>query len=124
MLLAGGKPDPRDLAEYTNSLELDKAPKPILDARRVLDPSSVDLKTNFLSDPRLLRLTVLGDGANRPKVWTLIHKLAAQYNVQVFAVTHSHKCPVASHEAAKEFGYDCQYRRIEKRMASAAPPPF
>jgi AAA15 family ATPase/GTPase len=25
-----------------------------------------------------------------PKVWELIHKLANQYNVQVFAVTHSH----------------------------------
>ena len=48
-----------------------------------------------------------------PKVWELIHKLAKQYNVQVFAVTHSHECAVAAHVAAEADNYG--YFRIEQK---------
>ena len=97
-----------------------------------------------LGGRRLLPLAVLGDGAGRlfqivmemkrgeggivlideiengfhysvlPKVWELIHKLAKQYNVQVFAVTHSQECANAAHEAAKAADYDYQYFRVEQ----------
>jgi predicted ATP-dependent endonuclease of OLD family len=50
-----------------------------------------------------------------PKVWELIHKLAKQYNVQVFAVTHSHECAVAAHKAANTADYDYGYFRIEQK---------
>lgn len=50
-----------------------------------------------------------------PKVWELIHKLAKQYNVQVFAVTHSQECAIAAHEAAKATGYDYRYLRVEQQ---------
>lgn len=94
---------------------------------------------------RLLPLAVLGDGALRlfeiaiemvrgeggvvlideiengfhysalPNVWKLIFKLAKQYNVQVFAVTHSQECAVAAHRAALESGeYDYRYFRVEQ----------
>ena len=50
-----------------------------------------------------------------PKVWKLIHALAKEYNVQVFAVTHSQECAVAAHQAALESGdYDFKYYRIEQ----------
>lgn len=59
-----------------------------------------------------------------PKVWELIHKLAKQYNVQVFAVTHSHECAVAAHEAAKVADYDYQYFRIEQKNGIGRAFPF
>jgi predicted ATPase len=59
-----------------------------------------------------------------PKVWKLIHKLANQYNVQVFAVTHSHECAVAAHEAAKAEDYDYQYFRIEQKNGVGHAFPF
>jgi predicted ATPase len=59
-----------------------------------------------------------------PKVWELIHKLAKQYNVQVFAVTHSHECAVAAHEAAKIADYDYQYFRIEQKNGIGRAFPF
>lgn len=155
ILFAGAKPDPRELAEYYNSLELDKSQKPILDSLKIIDARISDLKTNFsdgyavmyadVGRRRLLPLSVLGDGAGRlfqlalemrrgegsvvlideiengfhysvlPKVWKLIHELAKQYNVQVFAVTHSHECAVAAHEAASAADYDYGYFRIEQK---------
>lgn len=155
ILFAGAKPDPRELAEYYNSLELNKTQRPILEALTIIDARISDLKTNFsdgyavmyadVGRRRLLPLSVLGDGAVRlfqlalemrrgegaavlideiengfhysvlPKVWELIHKLAKQYNVQVFAVTHSHECAVAAHEAANAADYDYGYFRIEQK---------
>ena len=95
---------------------------------------------------RLLPLAVLGEGAGRlfeivlemrrgqggpvlideiengfhysvlPEVWKLIHALAKEHDVQVFAVTHSEECAVAAHEAAVESGdYDFQYYRVERK---------
>lgn len=59
-----------------------------------------------------------------PKVWKLIHELAKQYNVQIFAVTHSHECAVAAHEAAKVADYDYQYFRIEQKNGIGRAVPF
>ena len=59
-----------------------------------------------------------------PKVWELIHKLAKQYNVQIFAVTNSQECAVAAHEAAKADGYDYQYFRIEQKEGIGRAVPF
>lgn len=50
-------------------------------------------------------------------VWKVIQKAAIDFNVQVFATTHSRECILAAHEAFTELGAydDFQYIRLEKR---------
>jgi predicted ATPase len=50
-------------------------------------------------------------------VWKAIHKAAVDFNVQVFATTHSRECILAAHDAFTELGAydDFQYIRLEKR---------
>lgn len=164
ILFAGVKPDPDDLAQNYNRLELDREQKPVVEALKLIDARIMDLKTNFsdgyavmyadIGGRRLLPLAVLGDGAGRlfqivmemkrgeggvvlideiengfhystlPTVWKLIHELAKQYNVQVFAVTHSQECANAAHEAAKAADYDYQYFRIEQEDGIGRAYPF
>ncbi len=51
-----------------------------------------------------------------PMVWKLIFRLAAEYDVQVFAVTHSQECAAAAHWAALEREeYDYRYFRVEQK---------
>ncbi|MDP8240767.1 MAG: AAA family ATPase [Candidatus Hatepunaea meridiana] len=49
------------------------------------------------------------------KVWQAIGKAARDFNVQVFAVTHSRECVVAAHQAFSENDvYDFRYHRLDK----------
>lgn len=60
-----------------------------------------------------------------PKVWKLIHELAKEYDVQVFAVTHSQECTEAAHATALATGrYDFQYYRVEQDEGAGRAYPF
>jgi len=50
-------------------------------------------------------------------VWKAIHKAAIDFNVQVFATTHSRECILAAHETFRELDAynEFQYIRLEKR---------
>lgn len=49
------------------------------------------------------------------KVWQAIGKAARDFNVQVFAATHSRECIIAAHQAFSENGkYDFRYHRLDK----------
>jgi hypothetical protein len=48
-------------------------------------------------------------------VWRVINKASREFNVQVFATTHSRECIVAAHEAMEESGdYDFRLHRLER----------
>ena len=48
------------------------------------------------------------------KVWQAIGKAAHDFNVQVFAATHSRECIVSAHKAFSENDkYDFRYHRLE-----------
>jgi hypothetical protein len=48
-------------------------------------------------------------------VWRAIAKASREFNVQVFATTHSRECIVAAHEAMQESGdYDFRLHRLER----------
>jgi hypothetical protein len=48
-------------------------------------------------------------------VWRAINKASKDFNVQVFATTHSRECIVAAHEAMQESGdYDFRLHRLER----------
>jgi AAA15 family ATPase/GTPase len=49
-------------------------------------------------------------------VWKAIGKAARDFNVQVFATTHSHECIVAAHEAFRETESlkDFKYHRLDR----------
>jgi len=50
-----------------------------------------------------------------PKVWKAIGKAAREFNVQVFATTHSRECIVAAHRAFTESDtYDFRLHRLER----------
>ncbi len=49
------------------------------------------------------------------KVWTALAELAREYNVQLFATTHSHECIVAAHQAFESSDlYDFRLHRLER----------
>lgn len=48
-------------------------------------------------------------------VWTAIGQAAREFNVQIFATTHSWECIVAAHRAfAEGDGYDFKYHRLDR----------
>jgi predicted ATPase len=61
----------------------------------------------------------------QPKLWSIIGELAEQYNVQVFATTHSFDCVRAFAEMAKSHHYaDAVLHRLENRDGSVEAVPF
>ncbi len=53
-------------------------------------------------------------------VWKHIHSLAQEFNVQVFATTHSYECIMAAHAAFKEseLGNELAYIRLQRNRKS------
>ncbi|MCX6022329.1 MAG: AAA family ATPase, partial [Chloroflexi bacterium] len=50
-----------------------------------------------------------------PKVWQAIASFSRQFNVQVFATTHSYECIQAAHEAFEaDSVYDFRLHRLER----------
>jgi len=53
------------------------------------------------------------------KVWTVIADMARQFNVQIFASTHSRECIMAAHEAFSEsLFYDFRLYRLQRQNGS------
>ena len=53
-----------------------------------------------------------------PEVWKTIDWLSREFNVQVFATTHSYECIVAAHSAFKqaELDHDFSLLRLQRNL--------
>lgn len=60
-----------------------------------------------------------------PKAWEIIRKMAIDYDVQVFATTHSHECICAAHEAFKNVKpKNFKFFRLDRRDDKITPAEY
>jgi hypothetical protein len=141
------------LAQVFTALRVERRQGRLIGALQHLEPSLSNVELGYLGDPelhadtggpRLVPLSLLGEGMNRlaelilglshltggvllvdeienglhhsvmPKVWAAIADAATELDVQVFATTHSYECVEAAVEAMGEDEGLLLYHRLDR----------
>ncbi|MEM6256092.1 MAG: AAA family ATPase [Cyanobacteria bacterium P01_D01_bin.156] len=145
MILANSRQNSRIQSEMFGRLELANSDYGLVESLKLIEPRLKRIRTIVISGlpilygdiglPRLIPLSLMGEGLNRlvailltlanhrdelvlideietglhhsvlPNVWKVINDAAHRFNVQVIATTHSYECIEAAHNIFSENGH-------------------